>query len=103
MERRIGTVSRGVRCPIIREGDNLVDIVVNSVIEAADSEGFELRNRDVVGITESIVARAQGNYVSVEDIAADVKAKTGRNCGNYFPDSLQKPLCDQLKRYRYGM
>ena len=77
MERRIGTVSRGVRCPIIREGDNLVDIVVNSVIEAADSEGFELRNRDVVGITESIVARAQGNYVSVEDIAADVKAKTG--------------------------
>ena len=59
MERRIGTVSRGVRCPIIREGDNLVDIVVNSVIEAADSEGFELRNRDVVGITESIVARAQ--------------------------------------------
>ena len=77
MERKIGTVSRGVRCPIIREGDNLVDIVVNSVLEAADSEGFELRNRDVVGITESIVARAQGNYASVDDIAADVKAKTG--------------------------
>ena len=77
MERKIGTVSRGVRCPIIREGDNLVDIVVNSVLEAAESEGFELRNRDVVGITESIVARAQGNYASVDDIAADVKAKTG--------------------------
>ena len=77
MERKIGTVSRGVRCPIIREGDNLVDIVVNSVLEAAESEGFELRNRDVVGLTESIVARAQGNYASVDDIAADVKAKTG--------------------------
>ena len=77
MERKIGTVSRGVRCPIIREGDNLVDIVVNSVLEAAESEGFELRDRDVVGLTESIVARAQGNYASVDDIAADVKAKTG--------------------------
>ena len=77
MERKIGTVSRGVRCPIIREGDNLVDIVVNSVLEAAASDGFELRNRDVVGLTESIVARAQGNYASVDDIAADVKAKTG--------------------------
>ena len=77
MERKIGTVSRGVRCPIIREGDNLVDIVVNSVLEAAESEGFELRNRDVVGLTESIVARAQGNYATVDDIAADVKAKTG--------------------------
>ena len=103
MERRIGTVSRGVRCPIIREGDNLVDIVVNSVIEAADSEGFELRNRDVVGITESIVARAQGNYVSVEDIAADVKAKTGGETVGIIFTILQKPLCDQLKRYRYGM
>ena len=77
MERKIGTVSRGVRCPIIREGDNLCDIVVNSVIEAAQSEGFELRNRDVVGITESIVARAQGNYATVDAIAEDVKAKTG--------------------------
>ena len=86
MERKIGTVSRGVRCPIIREGDNLCDIVVNSVIEAAQSEGFELRNRDVVGITESIVARAQGNYASVDDIAADVKAKLGgETIGVIFP------------------
>ena len=77
MERRIGTVSRGVRCPIIREGDNLVDIVVDSVLAAAESEGFSLRNRDVIGITESIVARAQGNYATVQDIADDVKAKTG--------------------------
>lgn len=86
MERRIGTVSRGVRCPIIREGDNLVDIVVDSVLAAAESEGFALRNRDVIGITESIVARAQGNYCSVEDIAADVKAKTGgETVGVIFP------------------
>ena len=76
-ERRVGTVSRGIRCPIIREGDNLAEIVSDSVLEAAKCEGFELRDRDVISITESIVARAQGNYASVDDIAADVKAKTG--------------------------
>ena len=64
MERKVGTISRGIRCPIIREGDNLVDIAVDSVLEAARSEGFELRDRDVISITESIVARAQGNYAS---------------------------------------
>ncbi|MBQ9121416.1 MAG: coenzyme F420-0:L-glutamate ligase, partial [Clostridia bacterium] len=86
MERRVGTVSRGIRCPIIREGDNLVDIAVESVIAAAESEGFELKNRDVIGITESIVARAQGNYASVEDIAADVRAKLGGGTvGVIFP------------------
>ena len=77
MERKVGTISRGIRCPIIRENDNLADIVVNSVLEAAESEGFELRDRDVISITESIVARAQGNYASVEAIAEDVKAKLG--------------------------
>ena len=76
-ERRVGTVSRGIRCPIIRKGDNLAEIVSDSVLEAAKCEGFELRDRDVISITESIVARAQGNYASVDDIAADVKAKTG--------------------------
>ena len=86
MERRVGTVSRGIRCPIIREGDNLIDIVVNSVIEASVSEGFELRNRDVVGITESIVARAQGNYAPIDAIAKDVKAKLGgETVGVIFP------------------
>ncbi len=86
MERKVGTVSRGIRCPIIREGDNLIDITVTSVIEAAESEGFELRNRDVVSLTESIVARAQGNYAKVEDIAADVKAKLGGGTiGVIFP------------------
>ena len=77
MERKVGTVSRGIRGPIIREGDNLVDITVTSVLDAAKSEGFSLRDRDVIAITESIVARAQGNYVSVQNIADDVKAKLG--------------------------
>ena len=86
MERKIGTTSRGVRCPIIREGDDLAKIVVDSVIEAAESEGFELRNRDVVAVTESIVARAQGNYASVEAIAHDVRTKLGgETVGVIFP------------------
>ena len=86
MERKVGTVSRGIRCPIIRQGDDLVDITVTSVLEAAESEGFELRDKDVVSLTESIVARAQGNYASVDDIAADVKAKLGGGTiGVIFP------------------
>ena len=85
-ERRVGTVSRGIRCPIIREGDDLALIVSNSVIEAAECEGFELRDRDVISITESIVARAQGNYASVDDIADDVRAKLGgETVGVIFP------------------
>ena len=103
MERKIGTVSRGVRCPIIREGDNLVDIVVTSVMEAAESEGFELRNRDVIGITESIVARAQGNYATVEDIAADVKAKTGgETVGVIFPILSRNRFAINLKGIAMG-
>ncbi len=74
-ERRVGTVSRGIRCPIIREGDDLAEIVTNSVLEAAEYEGFSLYDRDVISMTESIVARAQGNYASVQNIADDVKAK----------------------------
>ena len=86
MERKVGTVSRGIRCPIIREGDNLVDIAVTSVLEAAKSEGFSLRDRDVVALTESIVARSQGNYASVQDIADDVRAKLGGGTiGVIFP------------------
>ncbi len=79
MERRVGTVSRGIRCPIIREGDDLSEIVVNSVLEAAECEGFSLNDRDVVCLTESIVARAQGNYASVYAIAADVRNKMGND------------------------
>ena len=77
MERKVGTVSRGIRCPIIREGDDLCQIVVNSVLEAAESDGFTLRDRDVVCLTESIVARAQGNYATVNAIAEDVRTKLG--------------------------
>ena len=85
-ERRVGTVSRGIRCPIIREGDDLAQIVSQSVLEAAQIEGFSLRDRDVIAMTESIVARSQGNYASVDDIAADVKAKLGGGTvGVIFP------------------
>ena len=85
-ERRVGTVSRGIRCPIIREKDDLAQIVADSVLEAAKYEGFEIRDRDVISITESIVARSQGNYASVTDIAADVKAKLGGGTvGVIFP------------------
>ena len=86
MERKVGTVSRGIRCPIIREGDNLTDITVNSVLEACTSENFTLRNKDVIALTESIVARAQGNYATVDDIATDVRAKLGNGTiGVIFP------------------
>ena len=74
MERMIGTVSRGVRAPIIREGDDIVKIVTDSIL-AASNGGKDLRDKDVVAVTEAVVARAQGNYVGVEDIAADVRAK----------------------------
>jgi len=86
MERKVGTVSRGIRCPIIREGDDLSTIVVDSVLEAAESEGFALRDRDVVAVTESVVARAQGNYASIDAIAKDIKAKLGgETIGVIFP------------------
>lgn len=86
MERKVGTVSRGIRCPIIREGDDLASIVVESVLDAAKSEGFKLRDRDVISLTESIVARAQGNYASIEAIATDVREKLGgETIGVIFP------------------
>lgn len=86
MERMVGTVSRGVRAPIIRQGDDLAQIVVDSVLKAAESEGFELNDKDVVAVTEAVVARAQGNYASVDQIAADVSAKFGDDTvGILFP------------------
>ncbi len=82
----VGTISRGVRAPIIREGDDIVEIVTSSILEAAKEEGFTIRDRDVVAMTEAIVARAQGNYASVDDIAEDVKAKfTDEAVGVIFP------------------
>ena len=86
MSRMVGTVSRGVRAPIIRSGDDIVEIVTNSVLEAAADDGFTIRDRDIVAMTEAIVARAQGNYVSVEDIAEDVRTKFGGDTvGVIFP------------------
>jgi len=86
MSRMVGTVSRGLRAPIIRSGDDLVKIVVDTVLTASKEEGFAIRDRDVVAMTEAIVARAQGNYASVDQIAADVKNKLGgETVGVIFP------------------
>lgn len=86
MDRMVGTVSRGVRAPIIREGDNIADIVVDSVLKAAKSEGFDVRDKDVVAVTEAVVARAQGNYAHVDQIAKDVHDKFGdETVGIIFP------------------
>ena len=103
MERRIGTISRGVRCPIIREGDDLAQIVTESVLKAAESDNFELRDRDVIAMTESIVARAQGNYATVDDIAADVKAKFGDDTiGVIFPILSRNRFSMCLKGFARG-
>ena len=86
MSRMVGTVSRGIRAPIIRNGDDIVEIVTDSILEASKDDGFEIRDRDIVAMTEAIVARAQGNYAGVNDIAADVKAKFGgETVGVIFP------------------
>lgn len=95
MERLVGTVSRGVRAPIIRENDDICKIVVESVINASISEGFNLRDKDVVGITEAVVARAQGNYATVDDVAADIKAK--------FPDGTFGVVFPILSRNRFSI
>ena len=86
MERKVGTISRGIRCPIIREGDDISSVVVSSLLEAAEAEGYEIRDRDIVAVTESVVARSQGNYASVEAIAKDVQTKLGSDTiGVIFP------------------
>lgn len=103
MERKVGTVSRGIRCPIIREGDDLVEIAVNSVMDAAKSEGYSLRDRDVIALTESIVARAQGNYASVQVIAEDVKSKLGgETIGVIFPIMSRNRFAICLKGIAMG-
>ena len=103
MERKVGTISRGIRCPIIREGDDLVAMTVTSVLEAAESEGYELRDRDIIALTESIVARAQGNYAKVQDIADDVKAKLGgETVGVIFPILSRNRFAINLKGIAMG-
>ena len=86
IDRMVGTISRGVRAPIIREGDNLPEIVVDCVLKASESANFEIQDKDVIAVTEAVVARAQGNYANVKDIAADVKEKFGDDTvGVIFP------------------
>ena len=88
MARMVGTVSRGIRTPIIREGDDIVSFVSNAVLEAASDEewGFRVHDRDIIAVTEAVVGRAQGNYATIDDIAADVKTKTGgETVGVLFP------------------
>ena len=86
MERKVGTVARGVRCPIIREGDDLAELVTASVIEASEHESYEILDHDIIGLTESIVARAQGNYVSTDIISKDISSKLGsETIGVVFP------------------
>ena len=103
-ERKIGTRSMGIRCPIIRQGDNLAEIVANSVIEAVESEGMTINDRDVISVTESIAARAQGNYASVQNIADDVKAKTGgETVGVIFPILSRNRFAICLKGIAMGV
>ena len=86
MERVVGTVVRGLRCPIIKEGDKIENIVVESVLKASDAEGFTINDKDIVTVTESVVARAQGNYATIDNIATDIKAKFGDDTiGVIFP------------------
>lgn len=95
MERLVGTVSRGIRTPIIRQGDDIAKIVADSVLAASKSEGFALRDRDVVAVTEAVVGRAQGNYASVQQIAADIKAK--------FPEGEIGLIFPILSRNRFAI
>lgn len=95
MERYVGTTSRGIRCPIIKEGDDLAQITIDSVLQAAKSEGFEIHDRDVIALTESIVARAQGNYATVEAIAKDIKDK--------FPEGEIGLIFPILSRNRFSI
>ncbi len=95
MERYIGTVSRGVRAPIIREGDNISEIVVESILKACESEGFSINDKDVIGITEAVVARAQGNYATIDNIAEDIRSK--------FPDGTIGVVFPILSRNRFSI
>lgn len=103
MERNIGTVSMGIRCPIIREGDDLDKIVTESILNACETDGIKLRDRDVIAVTESIVARAQGNYATVDDIAADIKSKYGDDTiGLIFPITSRNRFSVCLKGIARG-
>ena len=94
-----GTISRGIQAPIIRQGDDIVKIVADSVLEVAKADGFTLHEKDVICVTEAVVARADGNYATTEDIAADVKAKLGgETIGCGISNIEQKPFCNLFER-----
>lgn len=85
MKRTVGTTSRGIRAPIVKEGDDLIDIVVDCILTASKNENFELNDKDIIGVTESLVARAQGNYATIEDVAKDIESKFPGDIGIVFP------------------
>jgi F420-0:gamma-glutamyl ligase len=104
MERVVGTVVRGIRTPIVHQGDSIEEIVISSILKAAQVEGFLMRDRDVVGITESVVARAQGNYATVENIAADIRSKFGGDTlGVVFPILSRNRFAVLLRGIALGM
>jgi Uncharacterized conserved protein len=100
MKRTVGTVVRGLRAPIIKEGDDIVEIVVDTILDASKEEGFEVSDRDIIALTESIVARAQGNYASIDDIATDVKSHfKDQTVGVLFPYFKPKSIHEFIKRF----
>ena len=102
--RLTGVTSRGIRCPIIKEGDDLANIVTESVINASKEENFQLHDKDVIAITESIVARAQGNYATVDQIATDVKNKVkSEKIGVIFPILSRNRFAILLKGIARGV
>jgi len=104
LERVVGTVVRGLRGPIINEGDNIEQIVVDTVLNAAKTEGYSIEDRDIVTVTESVVARAQGNYASIDDIAADVAAKFGDDTvGVIFPILSRNRFANCLRGIAKGV
>ncbi len=103
MERTVGTVVRGLRAPIIKEGDDIVEIVVDTLLNASEQEGFDIQDRDIITLTESIVARAQGNFASIDDIATDVKNQFGdQTVGILFPILSRNRFMNLLKGFARG-
>lgn len=103
MERAVGTVVRGLRAPIVKEGDNLVNIVVDTIINAAKREGYEIHDQDIIALTESIVARPQGNYASIDDIAKDIREKfEDHTVGVLFPILSRNRFMNLLKGFARG-
>ena len=103
MERSVGTVARGLRAPIIKEGDDIVEVVVQTLLNASKNEGFAVRDQDIIALTESIVARAQGNYAAIDDIALDVKNQLGdQPVGVLFPILSRNRFMNLLKGFARG-